>query len=223
MLDGIVPALGFGFVAGVMPGPLQTFLLLQTLQRGARGGMRILPAPLLSDGPIIAVCLLVLSRAGSGLLRGLSLAGGLFLLHLARESWQALRAPPEGGSGDQGGAAADERVRSVAARHDGWALTARAALINALGPGPWIFWGTVMGPMLIQQWRRSNAHGLAFLATFYGTLIALLGAQLLLFAFARRLGPRIARAGTWLGLALLLVFAALLILYGIGAIDRYGV
>ncbi len=215
MVDGIAPALGFGFVAGVMPGPLQTFLLLQTLQRGARGGVWILPAPLLSDGPIIAVCLLVLSQAGSGLLRGLSLAGGLFLLYLARESWRTLRL------GDR--AAVDERVRGVAARHSGPSLLARAALINALGPGPWIFWGTVMGPMLIQQWRVSAGHGLAFLAAFYGTLVAILAALLLLFSFARRLGPKIARGGTWLGLVLLVAFAALLILFGVGAIDRYGI
>ncbi len=31
MLDGLAPALAFGFIAGVMPGPLQTFLLLQSL------------------------------------------------------------------------------------------------------------------------------------------------------------------------------------------------
>ncbi len=214
MLDGIVPALGFGFVAGVMPGPLQTFLLLQTLQRGVRGGVWILPAPLLSDGPIIAVCLLVLSQAGQGLLRGLSLAGGLFLIYLVWETWRALRGAPADGT-------ADERVRSLAASHAGWALTGRAALVNALGPGPWIFWGTVMGPMLVQLWRVSAGHGLAFLATFYGTLISMLVVQLLLFSFARRLGPKIARAGTWLGLALLIVFATLLILFGVGAIDRY--
>ncbi len=223
MLDGLAPAFGFGFVAGVMPGPLQTFLLLQTLQRGARGGMWILPAPLVSDGPIIAVCLLALSRAGPGLLRGLSLAGGLFLVYLAREGWLSLTrkeaAKPDGG-GDH---AIDRRVRSITARHSGLALLGRAALINALGPGPWIFWGTVMGPVLVRQWHASAASGLAFLAAFYGTLVAILTAQLLLFSFARRLGPKIARAGTWLGLGLLAVFAALLILFGIGAIDRYGI
>ncbi len=212
MIDAIVPALGFGFIAGVMPGPLQSFLLVQTLQRGARGGAWILAAPLLSDGPIIAVCLLVLSQAGTGWLRGLSLAGGLFLLYLAFESWRAL--------GRDG--AVDERLRAVAARYSGPALTARAALINALGPGPWLFWGTVTGPMLIGFWRTSPGHGLAFLATFYGILVAMLAVQLLLFAFARRLGPKIARAGTWLGIALLIVFAGLLILFGLGAIDRYG-
>ncbi len=213
MLEGIVPALGFGFVAGVMPGPLQTFLMVQTLQRGARGGAWILPAPLLSDGPIIAVCLLLLSQVGEGWLRGLSLAGGLFLLFLARESWRTL---------SQDHATVDDRVRDVAANYSGWLLTGRAALINALGPGPWLFWGTVTGPMLIQQWRVSPGRGLAFLAVFYGTLVGLLVVQLLVFSFARRLGPRVARAGTWLGIVLLLVFAVLLVLFGIGWIDRYG-
>ncbi len=213
MLDAIVPALGFGFVAGVMPGPLQTFLFLQTLQRGAAGGAWILPAPLISDGPVIAVCVLLLSQAGPQWLRGLSLAGGLLLLYLARESWHALA------RGDQ---EIDERLREVAAKHTGPALLARAVLINALGPGPWLFWATVMGPMLIQLWRVSAGHGVAFLATFYGTLVSMLAGQLMLFAFARRLGPKIARAGTWLGLALLVAFAALLILFGMGVIERYG-
>lgn len=221
MFDSIVPALGFGFVAGVMPGPLQTFLLLQTLQRGARGGMWIVPAPLLSDGPIIAICLLVLSQAGDGWLRGLSLVGGLFLLYLARESWRAITNPPMGNNGGAPDAGADEQLKSIAAKHRGPALLVRAALINALGPGPWLFWGTVMGPMLIQQWRISAGHGLAFLGIFYGTLVAMLIVQLLLFSFARRLGPKITRAGTWLGIALLVVFAILLILFGIGVTDRF--
>lgn len=222
MFDGIAPAVGFGFVAGVMPGPLQTFLFLQTLQRGARGGAWILPAPLLSDGPIIAVCLLVLSQAGEGLLRGLSLAGGLFLLYLVRESWLSLRVHPEGSERDELAGADDEELRNVVATHKGPALLMRAVLINGLGPGPWLFWGTVMGPMLIQLWRQSPGHGVAFLVTFYGTMIALLTAQLLLFSFARRLGPKVARAGTWLGLVLLVVFAVGLILFGAGSIERYG-
>ena len=213
MLDALVPALGFGAVAGLLPGPLQTFLLLKTLERGARGGAWVVPAPLLSDGPIIAVCLLVLSRVDGGWLRGLSLAGGLFLLYLARESWRALRR----------GDAADERLQAVAASHRGPALLIRAALINTLGPGPWLFWGTVTGPMLIQLWRAEPGHGVAFLATFYVTLVALLVVQLLVFAYARRLGPKIARGGTWLGIALLVVFAAMLLLFGVGAIDRFGV
>ena len=212
MLDGLAPALAFGFIAGVMPGPLQSFLLLQSLRRGVRGGLWVLPAPLLSDGPIIAVCLLVLSRAGEGLLRTLAACGGAFLLYLAWESWRGLK---------RDGAGADERVKSLAAR-DGWALLTRAAVINGLGPGPWVFWGTVMGPMLVRLWRQSPGRGLAFLALFYGTFLAILVAQTFLFSTARRLGPRIVRGGTRIGIALLAAFAVLLLLYGAGVTDRHG-
>lgn len=97
MLDGLAPALAFGFIAAVMPGLLQTFLLLQSLRRGVRGGAWVVPAPLVSGGPVIAVCLLVLSRAGEGLLRGLAFAGGLFLLYLAWESWRVLHRSAAGG------------------------------------------------------------------------------------------------------------------------------
>lgn len=213
MLDSLVPALGFGFIAGIMPGPLQSFLLLQTLRHGPRGGAWILPAPLVSDGPIIVVCLAILSQAGPGLLRILALCGGLFLVYLAWESWRSLRAD---------GTSADEQITVASARSTGRALLVRAVLINGLGPGPWIFWGTVMGPLLLQQWRLSPGRGLAFLGCFYGALVGLLALQLALFTFARRLGPRIARGGAWLGLVLLLGFAAILILYGLGTIDRFG-
>ena len=63
---------------------------------------------------------------------------------------------------------------------------------------------------------------MAFLAVFYGTFMAILVAQLVLFSSARRLGSRFARAGTWLGVALLAVFAVLLLLYGAGFTDRHG-
>ncbi len=210
MLDGLAPALAFGFIAGVMPGPLQTFLLLQSLRRGL-GGLWVVPAPLVSDGPIIVVCLLILSQAGEGLLRGLAATGGLFLIYLAWESWRGLRRD----AGD------DEQVLSLATR-DGWALLARAATINFLGPAPWVFWGTVMGPLLVGQWRQSAGRGLAFLAVFYGTFMTIMVVELLLFSSARRLGPRIARAGTWLGIVLLAVFAVLLLLYGAGVTERHG-
>jgi len=212
MLESFGPALALGFAAGVMPGPLQTFLLLQTFRNGPRAGLRVLPAPLLSDGPIIAVCLLLLSRAAEVLLRALAICGGLFLIYLVVDTWRGLHRRE---------AAVDERLQAAARAPGGWKVLARAALINGLGPGPWLFWGTVMGPMLLDHWRLSAARGLAFLGIFYGTLIGLLAAQLVLFTYARRLGPRIARAGTWLGMGLLAVFAALLTLYGVGVIDRY--
>ena len=213
MLEVLAPAIALGFIAGLMPGPLQSFLLLQTLRHGPRRAGWIVAAPLLCDGPIIAASLLVLNQAGDGLLRGLALVGGLFLVYLSWESFRGLR--EETGP--------DQQVAEVSAGTSGWALLIRAALISGLGPAPWVFWGTVTGPLLVQYWRSSIGHALAFLISFYGIFIALLVAQLLLFSFARRLGPKITRGGAWLGLGLLIVFALLLLLYGLGAIDRFGV
>lgn len=217
MIETIATAAAFGFAAGFMPGPLQTFLLLQTLRHGPRAGAWVLPAPLVSDGPIIAVCLLVLTRVGDDLLRLLSFAGGAFLLYLAFESWRSLRQPVQAADGDGGSSATDTGAGSGRL-----AILWRATLANGLGPGPWLFWGTVMGPMLVQHWRRSALEAAAFLAAFYGTMLAVLSVVLLLFATARRRGPRLARVGGWIGLVLLLGFAVVLMLFGAGVIDRYG-
>ena len=74
----------------------------------------------------------------------------------------------------------------------------RAVLVNASGPGPWIFWSTVCGPILAEAWRAGPGRAVAFLLGFYGLLVG--GKALLVVAFglAGRIGPRTARG---LGLA----------------------
>ncbi len=84
----IFQGIGYGFAAGVQPGPLQTYIISQTLTKGWR---RVLPAafaPLISDGPIITICLLVLSQVPLWLQRFLYIAGGLFVLYLAYGAYQ---------------------------------------------------------------------------------------------------------------------------------------
>jgi hypothetical protein len=48
----------------------------------------------------------------------------------------------------------------------------KAALVNALGPGPYLFWGLIAGPILLAGWRVSPGHAISFLVGFYGTLIS---------------------------------------------------
>jgi len=178
-----------GFSAAASPGPFQAFLLAQAVRLG---GWRALPAalaPLASDGPIIAAVLLALSRAPAWLLRGLHVAGGLFLLWLARGALRAA-SPARAGEAAPAGAGAG---------------FARAVAMNALSPGPWIFWSLVSGPLLVEAWRTSPGRGLSFLAGFYLLLCGGNAALVLAFAGARRLGPGPARAlGLFAGLALLL-------------------
>jgi len=71
----IVQGIGYGFAAAVQLGPFQTYLIPQTLSKGWKRTFPIVLASLLSDGPIIALCLLVLSQVPVRLQRFLDIAG----------------------------------------------------------------------------------------------------------------------------------------------------
>ncbi len=60
-------------------------------------------------------------------------------------------------------------------------LLTRSVLINLLSPGPYIFWGTVNGPLLVEGLRRRSSHGAAFLIAFYGTFMGVLLALIAVF------------------------------------------
>ena len=168
-----------GFSAAASPGPFQAYLLSRAARHGVRGALPLALAPLLSDGPVVAVVLLALSSAPAWLLRGLGIGGGAFLLWLAWGTIRTLRhwQPPSGAPVEDAGGS-----------------FLRAALVNAAGPGPWVFWSTVCGPILVEAWRAAPARGLAFLAGFYLLLVGGNAAVVLLFGLAGRTGPRAARA-----------------------------
>ncbi len=167
-----------GLSAAISPGPFQAFLLSRASRTGVRGALPLALAPLASDGPVVAVVLLALSRAPETFLRALSIAGGLFLLWLA---WGTFRS------------AGEVHDPSIAPEGERGAFL-RAALVNASGPGPWISWSTVCGPILVEAWRVDPARGLAFLAGFYLVLVGGNGAVVAVFGLAGRVGPRAARA-----------------------------
>ncbi|OIO89369.1 MAG: hypothetical protein AUK03_14605 [Anaerolineae bacterium CG2_30_64_16] len=171
--------IGFGFAAAVQPGPFQAYLIGQTLKNGWRRTLLAALAPLLSDGPIITLVLLVLNQIPAPLRRFLYLAGGVFVLYLA---WGAFRAwqrfKPDAS------ASPDSASHSLL----------RAALTNTLSPGPYIYWSLVTGPILLRGWAETPTRGLGFLAGFYGAMIITLMGLILLFGTARRLGPQVNRA-----------------------------
>jgi len=175
----IVQGIGYGFAAAVQPGPLQTYLISQTLTKGWKRTLPAALAPLISDGPIIALCLLVLSQVPAWLQRFLYVGGGLFVLYLAYGAFRTWKNfEPTSPSTDTG------TQQSVL----------KAALLNTLNPNPYIFWSLVTGPILLAGWRETPVHGLGFMAGFYITMILSLAVIVLLFSTARQLGPRVNRA-----------------------------
>jgi hypothetical protein len=54
--------IGYGFAAAAQPGAFQTFVISQRLSYGWRRTMPAALAPLISDGPIIVLMVVILSR-----------------------------------------------------------------------------------------------------------------------------------------------------------------
>lgn len=192
--------LTLGFSASVSPGPFMAYLLSQTLKLGARRALPLAAVPLLSDGPIVALVLLVLSQTPAWLVRGLELAGGGFLLYLA---WGALRAARQAAE-----------VRAQPGLAPGRNLL-QGALMNFLNPNPWIFWSMIGGPLVLAAWSESAGVALTFFAGFYLTLIGGTAGFIVLFAAAHRLDRRLITALNLVSAGALVIFGLIQLYRGI--------
>lgn len=190
MLLYLLQGLTFGLSAAATPGPFQAYLLSQTVKQGWRRTLPAALAPLLSDGPIIALVLLLLTRTPDWFLKGVQVVGGLFILYLAWGAFQAFR---------------QYEPHTPAAEQSAQRGVLQAALMNLLNPNPYIFWSLIGGPILLEGWRTSASLGLAFLTGIYLALVGGLAALIVLFATAQHLVPRINR--TLIGLSALALAA----------------
>jgi len=170
---------GFAFAAVVQPGPLQVFLLSRAATEGWKRTLPAASSPVLSDGPIAVLVLLVLGQlpaAGQQVLRG---AGGFLLVYLA---WAAFR-QVHARSG------APEPTRNSAPH-----TLLQATTVNLLNPSPYIGWALVLGPAAVTAWRQGAMHAVALIAAFYGVMVVGLMGFILLAGTARLLPARAQRA-----------------------------
>jgi threonine/homoserine/homoserine lactone efflux protein len=201
MLAYIIQGLGYGFSAATQPGPFVTFVISHALRRGWRRALPLSLAPLISDGPIIALMLLVLSQVPPWLILVLHVVGGLFVLYLAWGAYRSWR---------------DDDVL-VETTSDQQSLL-KAAATNALSPGPYIFWGTVTGPILIAGWRKIPANGVGFLLGFYVAMVSTLIGLIVVFGTAREFGPRVSRAMLGISAIALAAFGVYQVWLGVSGI-----
>lgn len=185
----VLQGIGYGLAAAAQPGPFQTYLVSQALTRGWKPTLPAAFAPLISDGPIIALSLLLISQLPVWLERFLYIAGGLFLLYLAYGAYRSWRN-------------FDSNIPSPGMKNQQSLL--KAALVNVLNPNPYLFWSLVTGPILLTGWRQTPTHGLGFMAGFYATMILGFVVTIIVFGSARQLGPKVNRA--LLGISALALF-----------------
>lgn len=192
-------------MAAAQPGPMQAYFLAQTLRWGWWRTLPLALAPLISDGPIIALVLFVLTQVPAWFLNVMQLGGGFFLLYLA---WGTFRA------GAASAPAATTAGEGVSAPQGIW----QAAAMNLLNPNPYIFWSTVTGPILLAGWRESAVSGSLFLLGFYGALVSGFAGFITLFAVTKRLDPRLNRVLQVASALALLLFGLWYVWLGVTAV-----
>jgi threonine/homoserine/homoserine lactone efflux protein len=205
MLEYLVLGSGLAFAAVLQPGPLQAFLLSRAATEGWRRTLPAALSPLLSDGPIALLVLLVLGRLPALGQQALRAAGGLLLLRLA---WSTVR---------QVGAALETPAPS---REAAPRTLLQAALVNLLNPNPWLAWALVLGPAIVSAWKQRPALAVAFVVAFYGVMVTGLGLFILVASTVRVLPPRAQRALVALSAAVLAVLGAWQLFAGLSAIVR---
>jgi threonine/homoserine/homoserine lactone efflux protein len=193
LFENILFGSSYAFACAIQPGPLQAFLLSQVAQKGWR---RTLPAsfsPMLSDGPIAVLVLLVLRNLPIGVERLLQAAGGFLLLYLAWAAFSQTKTRTGESRVEE-----DSTPRTVL----------QAAAVNILNPNPYLGWTLVLGPRMLSAWTQSRGHAVALAASFYFTMVLTLAATIMLFGATRFLGTRSRRT-------LLVLSAGALALLGI--------
>ncbi len=152
----LMMGVALGLAAGLTPGPLLTYTIVATLRGGWRAGITVGSAPLLTDAPIIVLSLLILHFLPDQALRIVGIIGGLFVIYLGIETARTAHHVN------------DIRVEAdVDLRRE----MGKGMLVNFLNPNPYLFWGTVGGPLLIQMARERVLDAAGFLIVFYALLV----------------------------------------------------
>lgn len=188
MLEYLVLGGGFAFAAAIQPGPLQAFLIARVAADGWRRTLPAALAPVVSDGPIAAVVLLLLHTVARGLESVLQATGGVVYLGFAVATWLEWR---------RAGAGASRQPRSSPR------TLLEAVAVNLVNPGPYLGWSLILGPLALEAWSESPGRVGALIGGFYVVMVATLAAFILLVGTTTFLGARARRA-------LLLVSAAAL-------------
>jgi threonine/homoserine/homoserine lactone efflux protein len=202
-VDGLVLGATIGFTAGISPGPLLFLTITSALRSGARAGVIVACAPLVSDLVVVTLTLLVLGQLPETALAVIGVVGGLFMGWLGLRTWIEART------------ASLTQARGQAPPST-WKALREGALVNLLSPHPWIAWATALGPLTLAAWSDGPAHAVVFVVAFYALLVGAKVAIALLAGQGRR---RLTDGGYRIALK---VAGALLVASGIALVVEFG-
>jgi threonine/homoserine/homoserine lactone efflux protein len=147
-------AFALGFALGAAPGPVQLLLLTETAKRGLSGGLRVM---LGANGTLFVVMVALAFgfsslAPGEGVLRGLRVVGGGFLIYLAVEELRRLRA--------------EVRDPEAGAAVGTLGPTMRGVVSVLLNPGAWIFFATTASAVIADATADAGRNAALAAAVF---------------------------------------------------------
>ena len=195
-MDYLVQGLLLGLGVGLAPGPLLALVISASLRGGTSHGLRVALSPLITDLPIIVICLFVLRQVNDSAIGFLSIVGAIVLFYFAYESWVAGSTDPQ------------EKINIDNSLGSTKTTLFKAILTNFINPSAWLFWMTAGGTLLTSGWNQGFWDALGFLFGFY---LLLVGSKAVL-AFG--LGTSRSKMPRWVYQLLVRVAAVLLLLLG---------
>ena len=163
-----ITAFIIGFSAGISPGVLFALILSESLQHGAKAGIKIAIAPLITDVPIVLLCYYIFKQMAQVkiLLIIITFSGGLFLVYLGYKNIIAT---------------GEVNLKSVKTNS-----LRKGVITNFLSPSPYVFWMSIGAPLLGSAFGINVTTGIIFLIIFYTLLIGLKITIAILASKARR-------------------------------------
>jgi len=173
-----VTSFGVGFTGALMPGPLTTLAVRETMRRGFWAGPMLAAGHSLLELPLVIGLALGLSRFldNDSVKGGIGVVGGVFLLWMGVHILGALPkeapalAPPQANDPAAFEGSWRQRwTRSLASTNQSWPSTAlvlgtAAILVSLSNPGFSAWWATA-GTLLVRQGLDHGAAGVASIYT----------------------------------------------------------
>lgn len=156
----ILSGLVFGLIAGILPGPLLTLVITETIKHSKKQGIKVAIAPLITDIPVICVCIFILDTLARFhyVLGIISLLGAVFIMYLGYESLTT-----------KGVTDNIQNAKPHALK--------RGVIVNVLNPHPYIFWLTIGAPLIVKSYEISVISTVLFISVFY---IFLVGSKMII-------------------------------------------
>jgi len=144
----------FGLVAGIIPGPLLTLVITETIKHNKKMGIFVAAVPVVTDIPIVFLSVYVLAKLSSFhfILGTISILGALFIGYLAYESITV------------------KGIEIVPQKDEAHSFR-KGFITNILNPHPYLFWITIGAPNVLKAYTLNFLSAVFFVSGFYLSLV----------------------------------------------------